>query len=206
MSFMRNQYFLVCYFKFMALIPIFAEYFNDPLIQLIIILSTFVIGLSQGFFLGRAILLRFPRLQNHLKTVSVSLFILFLINTVLSVPRFQSPEKIELTNLAVTTPNELVSTVFLIFGMNTGFLTVLAFSIMVMTFVILKVTNLHGTVKGFVFFFSSLLLIFTALSRFTDLTPSSFEVLLYFLYQLGVTIGILLGTIRKIKPPKLDLK
>ena len=191
----------------MALIPIVAEYFNDPLIQLIVILSTVVIGLSQGFFLGRAILLiRFPRLQNHLKTVSVSLFILFLINTVLSVPRFQSPEKIELTNLAVTNPNELVSTVFLIFGMNTGFLTVLAFSIMVMTFVILKVTNLHGIVKGFVFFFSSLLLIFTALSRFTDLTPSSFEVLLYFLYQLGVTIGILLGTIRKIKPPKLDLK
>ena len=67
----------------MALIPIFAEYFNDPLIQLIIILSTFVIGLSQGFFLGRAILLRFPRLQNHLKTVSVSLFVLFLINTVI---------------------------------------------------------------------------------------------------------------------------
>ena len=193
-------------FKLMALIPIVAEYFNDPLIQLIVILSTVVIGLSQGFFLGRAILLRFPRLQNHLKTVSVSLFILFLINTVLSVPRFQSPEKIDITNLAVTNPNELVSTVFLIFGMNTGFLTVLAFSIMVMTFVILKVTNLHGIVKGFVFFFSSLLLIFTALSRFTDLTPSSFEVLLYFLYQLGVTIGILLGTIRKIKPPKLDLK
>ena len=193
-------------FTLMALIPIFAEILNDPLIQLIVILSTVVIGLSQGFFLGRAILLRFPRLQSHLKTVSVSLFILFLINTVLSVPRFQSPEKIDITNLAVTNPNELVSTVFLIFGMNTGFLTVLAFSIMVMTFVILKVTNLHGIVKGFVFFFSSLLLIFTALSRFTDLTPSSFEVLLYFLYQLGVTIGILLGTIRKIKPPKLDLK
>ena len=147
----------------MALIPIVAEYFTDPFIQLIVILSTFGIGLSQGIFLGRAILIRFPRLQNHLKTVSVSLFVLFLINTVLSVPRFQSPEKIELTNL-------------------------------------------HGIVKGFVFFFSSLLLIFTALSRFTDLTPSSFEVLLYFLYQLGITIGILFGTIRKIKPPKLDLK
>ena len=193
-------------FKLIALIPIVAEYFNDPLIQLIVILSTFGIGLSQGIFLGRAILIRFPRLHNHLKTVSVSLFVLFLINTVLSVPRFQSPEKIELGNLAVTNPSDLISTVFMIFGMNTGFLTVLAFSIMVMTFVILKVTNLHGIVKGFVFFFSSLLLIFTALSRFTDLTPSSFEVLLYFLYQLGVTIGILLGTIRKIKPPKLDLK
>ena len=85
--------------ELMALIPIVAEYLNDPFIQLIVILSTVVIGLSQGFFLGTAILLRFPKLQNHLKTVSVSLFILFLINTVLSVPRFQSPEKIDITNL-----------------------------------------------------------------------------------------------------------
>ena len=190
----------------MALIPMLVESFNDPLLQLIVILSTFGIGLSQGIILGRAILQRFPRLQNHVKTVSFTLFGLFLVNAVLSVPRFQSPEKIDFTNLSVANPGDVISSVFLIFGMNTGFLTVLAISIMVMTFVILKFTNLNGIVKGFVFFFSALLLIFTALSRFTDLTPSSFEVLLYFLYQLGITIGILLGTIRKIKPRKLDLK
>ena len=190
----------------MALIPMLVDSFNDPLIQLIVVLCTFGIGLSQGIILGRAILLRFPRLQNHVKTVSVTLFVLFLINAILSVPRFQSPEKIDLTNMSVANPGDVVSSIFLIFGMNTGFLTVLAISIMVMTFVILKFTNLRGIVKGFVFFFSTLLLIFTALSRFTDLTPSTFEVLLYFLYQLGITIGILLGTIRKIKPPKLNLK
>ena len=49
----------------MALIPILVDIFNDPLIQLIVILSIFAIGLSQGIILGRAILLRFPRLQNH---------------------------------------------------------------------------------------------------------------------------------------------
>ena len=190
----------------MALIPILVDFLDDPLIQLIVVSLTFGIGLLQGVILGRAILQRFPRLQNHVKTVSVTLFVLFLINAVLSVPRFQSPEKIDLTNLSVANPADVVSSVFLIFGMNTGFLTVLAISITVMTFVILKFTNLHGIVKAFVFFFSSLLLVFTALSRFTDLTPSTFEVLLYFLYQLGITIGILFGTIRKIKPPKLDLK
>ena len=68
----------------MALIPILVESFNDPLIQLIVILSTFGIGLSQGIILGRAILLRFPRLQNHVKTVSVTLFVLFLINAICS--------------------------------------------------------------------------------------------------------------------------
>ena len=66
----------------MALIPILVESFNDPLIQLIVILSTFGIGLSQGIILGRAILLRFPRLQHHVKTVSVTLFILFLMNAI----------------------------------------------------------------------------------------------------------------------------
>ena len=190
----------------MALIPILVDFLDDPLIQLIVVSLTFGIGVLQGIILGRAILLRFPRLQNHVKTVSVTLFVLFLINAILSVPRFQSPEKIDFTNLSVANPADIISSLFLIFGMNTGFLTVLAISIMVMTFVILKFTHLHGIVKAFVFFFSGLLLIFTALSRFTDLNPSTFEVLLYFLYQLGITIGILLGTIRKIKPPKLDLK
>ena len=190
----------------MALIPILVDSFNDPFIQLIVIFCTFGIGLSQGIILGRAILLRFSRLQNHVKTVSITLFILFLINAILSVPRFQSPEKIDLTNLSMANPGDVVSSLFLIFGMNTGFLTVLAFSIMVMTFVILKFINLRGIIKGFIFFFSASLLIFTALSRFTDLTPSTFEVLLYFLYQLGITLGILFGTIRKPKPQKLDLK
>jgi hypothetical protein len=75
-----------------------------------------------------------------------------------------------------------------------------------MSLVVLKMTNLHGFAKGFVFFFSLLILAITGLSRFTDLTPSSFEVLLYFLYQLGLTIGILAGTVRKIKPKPLDWK
>ncbi len=175
------------------------ESFTDPIIQLIVILCTLGVGLSQGIILGRAILHRFPRLQNHLKTVSVTLFIIFLINSILSVPRFQSIEKIDLVNLSVKNPDDIVSSVFLIFGMNTGFVTILTISISVMTFLILKFTNLHGIVKGFVFFFSGILLVFTVLSRFTDLTPSTFEVLLYFLYQLGTTIGILFGTVRKIK-------
>jgi len=124
----------------------------------------------------------------------------------LSVPRFASPEKIDLSNLSAGSTSEVASLLFLIFGMNTGFLTVLAISVTVMTFVLLKFTNIHGIAKAFVFFFSVLILLLTGLSRFTDLTPSTFEVLLYFLYQLGITIGILAGTIRKIKPKKTDLE
>ncbi|MCH7876747.1 MAG: hypothetical protein IIA20_00650 [Thaumarchaeota archaeon] len=190
----------------MALIAFLVDIFQDPVIQLIAVLSAFGIGIFQGIILGRAILVRFPRLQNHVKTVSITLFVIFLANAILSVPRFASPEKIDLSNLSTGSSGEVASLLFLIFGMNTGFLTVLAISVTVMTFVLLKYTNIHGITKVFVFFFSIILLLFTGLSRFTDLTPSTFEVLLYFLYQLGITVGILAGTIKKIKPKKLDLK
>ena len=190
----------------MALIELLVEIFQDPIIQIITVLSAFGIGIFQGIILGRVILVKFPRLQNHVKTVSITLFIIFLANAILSVPRFSSPEKIELTNLPAGNTGEVISSIFLIFGMNTGFLTVLAISVTVMTFVLLKYTNIHGITKVFVFFFSTIVLLLTGLSRFTDLTPSSFEVLLYFLYQLGITIGILAGTIRKIKPQKFELK
>ncbi|HJJ23313.1 MAG TPA: hypothetical protein OQH54_06330 [Nitrosopumilus sp.] len=190
----------------MALIPFLVDIFQDPIFSFIAVLSAFGIGIFQGIILGRAILVRFPRLQNHVKTVSITLFVIFLANALLSVPRFASPEKIELSNLSASNPGEFASTLFLIFGMNTGFLTVLAISFTVMTFVLLKYTNIHGMARVFVFFFSAFILILTGLSRFTDLTPTTFEVLLYFLYQLGITIGILAGSIRKIKPKKIDLK
>ncbi len=124
----------------------------------------------------------------------------------MSVPRFASPEKIDLTNISSNSSLEITSIVFLVFGVNTGFLTVLALSVTVMTFVLLKFTQLHGVLKIFVFFFSVLILVLTGISRFTELTPSTFEVLLYFLYQLGITIGILIGTMRKVKPKKPDFK
>ena len=190
----------------MALISFFVDVFQEPIFSLIAVLSACGIGMFQGIILGRAILVRFPRLQNRVKTVSISLFVIFLANAILSVPRFSSPEKIDLSNLSAGSAGEVASSLFLIFGMNTGFLTVVAISVTVMTFVLLKYTNIHGIAKAFVFLFSALILLLTGLSRFTDLTPSSFEVLLYFLYQLGITIGILAGTIRKIKPKKLDIK
>ncbi len=90
----------------MALIPFFVDIFQDPVFQLIFVLASFGIGLFQGIVLGRAILVRFPRLQNHVKTVSISLFVLFLINAILSVPRFASPDKTSLSNLSANSFGE----------------------------------------------------------------------------------------------------
>jgi hypothetical protein len=191
----------------MALISSLVDVFQDPIFSLIAVLGSFGIGLLQGIILGRAILVRFPRLQNNVKKVSIALFVLFLANALLSVPRFASPEKIDFSSISqATSTGEVASIIFLIFGINTGFLAVLAISVTIMTLVLLKLTNISGISKGFVFFFSLLILVFTGISRFTDLTPSSFEVFLYFLYQLGLTIGILAGTVRKIKPKKQNWK
>ena len=191
----------------LALIPFFSDIFLDPIFSLVAVLGAFAIGLLQGIILGRAILIRFPRLQNNLKKVSISLFVLFLANAILSVPRFASPEKIDLSSISqATSSGEVATLIFLILGINTGFLAVLAISVTIMTLVLLKFTNLSGYSKGFVIFFSLLILVLTGLSRFTDLTPSTFEVFLYFLYQLGLTIGILAGTVRKIKPKKQDVR
>ena len=60
----------------MALIPFLVDIFQDPIFSLIAVLGAFGIGTFQGIILGRAILVRFPRLQNHVKTVSISLFVL----------------------------------------------------------------------------------------------------------------------------------
>ncbi|MDX1596483.1 MAG: hypothetical protein R3327_06030 [Nitrosopumilaceae archaeon] len=184
----------------MAIAPFLDDIFQDPVFSITAILASFGIGIWQGNILGRAIMLRFPKLQSHAKIVSISLFFLFLINALLSVPRFASPEKIQLSALFETTSSaDFVSLLFLIFGVNTGFLTVLAFSATIMTIVLLKMTHLKGISKIFVLVFSLLVLGLTILSRFTDLTPSTFEVFLYFLYQLGITIGILVGSARKVK-------
>ena len=91
----------------MALIPFLVDVFQDPIFSIIAVFGAFGIGLFQGIILGRAILLRFPRLQNHVKTVSISLFIIFLANAILSVPRFASPEKIVLSDISAGSPAEI---------------------------------------------------------------------------------------------------
>ncbi|WP_048109890.1 hypothetical protein [Nitrosarchaeum koreense] len=189
----------------MVLAPYLVEIFQNPIFSVVAIVSAFGIGIFQGIILGKAILLRFPRLQNHVKTVSVSLFFLFLANAILSVPRFASTEKIDISSIfQANNPGEITSLIFLVFGLNVGFLAVLAISVTVMTFVLMKFAPIHGATKIFVLFFSLLILLLTGLSRFTDLTPSTFEVFLYFLYHIGITIGILAGSIRKLKSRKID--
>ena len=96
----------------MALVPFLIDAFQNPVFLISAVLTALGIGLSQGIILGCAILIRFPSLQNHAKTVSLSLFTLFLINAILSVPRFASPEKINLSSLSESSSQDFASTLF----------------------------------------------------------------------------------------------
>lgn len=176
------------------------EIFQNQFFTIAIIIGSFGIGLTQGHILGRAILKKFPRVQNNAKKISIGLFFLFLINAVLSVPRFASPEKIVVSKIFESTSSgEIASVIFTILGVNTGFVAVLAISVIVISLIILRATQISGIKRIFVVMVSLFILGITAFSRFTDYTPSNFEVFLYFLYQLGVTIGIVVGTARKLK-------
>jgi hypothetical protein len=177
------------------------EVLQSPIFEILVILAAFGIGLPQGYILGKALIKRFARLQNHAKVVSVSLFFLFLANAIISVPRFASPEKIILADVfEATSRGEIASVLFTVFGVNTGFLAVLAFSVTIITLILLRLTHLKGPSKAFIVFVSLAILSVTVFSRFTDYTPTTFEAFLYFLYQLGITIGIVFGSAKKIKP------
>jgi len=60
----------------MAALPSIIEILQDPIFIIVVIIAAFGIGTAQGYILGRAILQKFPRLQNHAKTVSIGLFFL----------------------------------------------------------------------------------------------------------------------------------
>jgi len=184
----------------MEYFPSLLDILQDPILAILVIIAAFGIGTTQGYVLGKAIMYRFPKLQSHAKLFSVSLFFLFLINAILSVPRFASPEKIEISKIfEAHSTGEVASIIFTIFGVSTGFLAVLAITVTIFTLVMLRLTQIGGKSKIFVLFFSVFILAVTVFSRFTDYTPRNFEVFLYFLYQLGITIGIVSGAARKIK-------
>ncbi len=179
--------------------PSIIDILQSPIFDLIIIFASLGVGITQGHILGRAVLVRFPRLQNHAKIFSIGFFFLFFANAILSVPRFASPEKIDLSRIFLAAgPEDLASLIFTVLGVNTGFVAVLAITVLIVTLLLLRLTDISGLKKAFVLFFSILILLITALSRFTDYTPNNFEIFLYFVYQLGITIGIVSGTARKL--------
>ena len=156
------------------------------------------IGLLQGAILGRGIRNRFPSLKRHAQIVSSSLLALFSINAILSVLKFADPIKFSISEFTIpATTDEAFLLVLNLIGVNTGVGTVVATFISVTLIIFLRFADIHNIARYFIFILSSIVLIASLLGKFTDFVPTTFQIMLYVFYQLGITLGIFFITRRK---------
>ena len=156
------------------------------------------IGLLQGAILGRGIRNRFPSLKRHAQIVSSSLLALFSINAILSVLKFADPIKFSISEFTIpATTDEAFLLVLNLIGVNTGVGTVIATFISVTLIIFLRFADIHNIARYFIFILSSIVLIASLLGKFTDFVPTTFQIMLYAFYQLGITFGIFFITRRK---------
>ena len=156
------------------------------------------IGLLQGAILGRGIRNRFPSLKRHAQIVSFSLLALFSINVILSVLKFADPIKFSISEFTIpATTDEAFLLVLNLIGVNTGVGTVIATFISVTLIIFLRFADIHNIARYFIFILSSIVLIASLLGKFTDFVPTTFQIMLYAFYQLGITLGIFFITRRK---------
>jgi len=156
------------------------------------------IGLLQGAILGRGIRNRFPSLKRHAQIVSSLLLALFSINAILSVLKFADPIKFSISEFIIpTTTDEAFLLILNLIGVNTGVGTVIATFISVTLIIFLRFADIHNIARYFIFILSSIVLIASLLGKFTDFIPTTFQIMLYAFYQLGITFGIFFITRRK---------
>ena len=181
----------------MALVPFLDEALTYPIFSIIAMGGAAFVGLLHGYIIGKAIVSRFDIVYRHAKPFSILFGILFLANALLSLPRFSSPDKIRLSVLFDSAePSVFVDLMFDLIGVGSGLIAVLAISLTVLSLILLKIAPIRGAAKAFAIIVSGLVLVLTVEARFTYLSPSSFEILLYFMYQISVVAGVIVGIIR----------
>ena len=156
------------------------------------------IGLLQGAILGRGIRNRFPGLKRHARIVSSSLLLLFSTNAIFGILKFAEPLKFSISEFSIpATTDEAFLLILNLIGINTGVGTVIATFISVTLIIFLRFADIHNIARYFIFILSSIVLIASLLGRFTDFVPTTFQIMLYFFYQIGITLGIFFITRRK---------
>ena len=165
------------------------------------------IGILQGGILGRGIRRKFPSLKVHAKLVSLVLLGLFSINAVANIMKFAIPEKFVLNEIEMPTSGE-ESLWFIInfVGLDAGFGTAMAVFVSITLFLFFRFAELPRVARYFIFSISVILFLVAISGRYSDFIPSSFQVLLYAFYQVGLTLGIFLVTRRKESKVLSELK
>lgn len=156
------------------------------------------IGLLQGAILGRGIRNKFPSLKRHARIVSLTIFTLFSINAIANVFKFAVPEKISLSNLTIpSTPEEGFELVTNVLGLNAGLGTVIVLFVSITLILFMKFAEIPAVARYFIFSLSIIVVSVAIIGRFTDFVPTIFQVIMYAIYQFGITLGIFLVTRRK---------
>ncbi|HSB50830.1 MAG TPA: hypothetical protein VLC72_05835 [Nitrosopumilaceae archaeon] len=157
------------------------------------------VGIFQGAILARGIRKRFPSLKRHARAASVMMLILFSINAIANILKFSYPQKISISELVMpTTIEEVFDILINVIGPDAGFVTVIGVFVTITIILFSRLAEIPRPVEYFIFSISIITLIFAGLGRFTDYVPTVFQVLMYALYQFGITLGFFLVSRRKI--------
>ena len=159
----------------------------------------FGIGSLQGAILARGIRKKFPKLKKYAKGISITLLILFAINASGNISKFADPSKVLVTEFQIPQTPEGVFTMLVdLLGLNAGVLAVVGIFITISLVLIFKFADIPPIARYFIFTISVIVLIVSLLGKFTDYVPTVFQIILYSIYQLGLTIGMFLVMRRKV--------
>ena len=159
----------------------------------------FGIGSLQGAILARGIRKKFPKLKKYAKGISITLLILFAINASGNISKFADPSKVLVTEFQIPQTPEGVFTMLVdLLGLNAGVLAVIGIFITISLILIFKFADIPPIARYFIFTISVIVLIVSLLGKFTDYVPTVFQIILYSIYQLGLTIGMFLVMRRKV--------
>ena len=158
------------------------------------------VGLLQGAILARGIRKKFPKLKKYAKGISIILLILFAINASGNISKFADPSKVSVTEFEIPqTPEGAFTVIIDLLGLNAGVLAVIGIFVTISLILIFKFADISPIARYFIFTISVIVLIVSLLGRFTDYVPTVFQIILYSIYQLGLTIGVFLIMRRKVK-------
>ena len=167
----------------------------------------FGIGSLQGAILARGIRKKFPKLKKYAKGISITLLILFGINASGNISKFADPSKVSVTEFKIPqTPEREFTMMIDLLGLNAGVLAVVGIFITISLILIFKFADIPPIARYFIFTISVIVLIVSLLGKFTDYVPTVFQIILYSIYQLGLTIGMFLVMRRKVNDQLEELE
>ena len=158
----------------------------------------FAVGLLQGAILARGIRKRFPKLKKYAKGLSIIILVLFVINASGNISKFADPQKVSVSEFEIPQTPEGIFTVLIdLLGLNAGVLAVTGIFITITLILIFKFADIPPIARYFIFTVSVIVLLVSLLGKFTDYIPTVFQIILYSIYQLGLTIGVFVVMRRK---------